>query len=53
LRATSEEFVQSLVRKKLPADGAAYEDLFAAFTRNFGKGFVLGFAGRTLLNLFG
>jgi hypothetical protein len=29
-----------------------YEDLFGCFTRNFGKGFALGFGGKVLLNLF-
>ena len=29
-----------------------YEDLFGCFTRNFGKGFALGFGGKVLLNVF-
>lgn len=34
----------------LTTEEAHYEDLWAAITRNIGKGFVLGYAGRVFLN---
>ena len=56
LDAVKAELFQSWISmRSLPVEEQEkihYEDLFGCFTRNFGKGFALGFGGKVLLNVF-